>query len=163
MLFLIFLFIGHWSFCNCQEFNNDEDCNETKNCVLAPHCIKNYSELDFHITNNKELLATLTEAFFRSGKRASAFVKLNYDFQSFTNESANNKSIGYKCTRNQTTYIWSESLLYILGPKPLFWLTLFAVHAVDEVSVTIELPCLCGEVQFDLLSRLTYLVSTVAR
>ena len=55
------------------------------------------------------------------------------------------------------TYVWSEAVLYIFGPKPLYWLTLFAV-SIDEVDVTTELPCLCSNVYGDLLSRLTYLV-----
>ena len=50
--------------------------------------------------------------------------------------------------------------LSMLGPKPLLWLTLFAVH-VRESSITIQLPlCLCSEAYDELLSRLTYLVSS---
>ena len=64
------------------------------------------------------------------------------------------------CTDHRTVYVWSESPLYLLGPKQLFWSTLFAIN-VPETSVTIELPCLCGGVYFDLLSQLTYLVSKV--
>ena len=61
------------------------------------------------------------------------------------------------CTNHQTTYIWSTSVLYLLGPGPLFWLTLFAVN-VPEANTTIELPCFCTDSYADLLARLTYLV-----
>ena len=64
------------------------------------------------------------------------------------------------CTDQQAVYIWSESPLYLFGPKPLFWFTLFAIN-VPETSVTIELPCLCVDEYYELLSRLTYLVSTL--
>ena len=81
------------------------------------------------------LLRAITEAFFVTGKGPSAYVKLNYNFQSFAqqndtifeNEDSN-------CTSHQTTYIWIESVLYLLGPKPLCFLTLFAVN-VSSVSV----------------------------
>ena len=59
---------------------------------------------------------------------------------------------------DQAVYIWSVPPLYLLGPKPLFWCTLFAIN-VPETSVTIELPCLCADEYYELLSRLTYLVS----
>ena len=64
----------------------------------------------------------------------------------------------FVCINDQKKFIWSSSALYLLGPKPLFWLTLFAVH-VRESSITVNLPCLCSDVYDDLLSRLTYLVS----
>ena len=119
--------------------------------------------MDLCIINDKKLLRTITEAFFVTGKSASAFVKLNYNFQSFAKERNTNETIleneDLICTDHQTTYIWSESVLYLLGPRPLYFLTLFAVN-VSEVSLNIELPCLCSGVQFDLLARLTYLVST---
>ena len=49
------------------------------------------------------------------------------------------------CIDDQKKFIWSSSALYLLGPKTLFWLTLFAVH-VRESSITINLPCLCSDV-----------------
>ena len=64
------------------------------------------------------------------------------------------------CIDDQKTFIWSNSALYLLGPKTLFWVTLFAVH-VHESSITINLPCLCSDVYEDLLSRLTYLVGVI--
>ena len=64
------------------------------------------------------------------------------------------------CMDDQKKFIWSSSALYLLGPKPLFWLTLFAVD-VRESSITINLPCLCSDVYEDLLSRLTYLVGVI--
>ena len=46
--------------------------------------------------------------------------------------------------------------MFLLGPRALFWLSLFSI-CVEE-SVTIRLPCLQETAQRDLLARLTYLV-----
>ena len=78
-------------------------------------------------------------------------------YYDYDNDNDNDE---YKCTDDQTEklFIWSSSGLYLLGPKSLFWMTLFAVHVAEE-EVTIHLPCLC-ELNYDnLLSRLTYFVS----
>ena len=60
------------------------------------------------------------------------------------------------------SYVWSKTALYLLGPKALYWFTLSAI-CIDEVDVTIELPCLCNDVYNSLLSRLTYLVRTIIK
>ena len=105
----------------------------------------------------------LAETFFTSqtstfftGRGASQFVKITYNFQT-SNDTKSVEGSATSCLPQRSTYIWSEAVLYIFGPKPLYWLTLFAV-SIDEVDVTIELPCLCSDVYDDLLSRLTYLV-----
>jgi len=45
-----------------------------------------------------------------------------------------------------------------LGPKPLLFLTLFAIN-IPEIGVEVPLPCLRQGQVDTLLSRLTYLVS----
>ena len=162
MFVLIFVFISCLSFSTSEYIDGDKSCDEATNCDAVSHCIKEYSELDLYITNNKTLQRRITEAFFVTGKVASVFVRLNYNYQSFSQENDTNDTVSenedFNCSSSQTTYIWSESVLYLLGPRPLYYLILFAEN-VSDVNVTIELPCLCSEVQFDLLARLTYLVS----
>ena len=164
MIFLVFLIISHLSFSTTEFTDGDGSCDEAKNCNVVSPCIKQYSELEeLYIINNKTLLKIITEAFFVTGKSASVYVKLKYNFQSFTQENNTNETVleneEFNCTSYQATYIWSESVLYLLGPRPLYFLTLFAVN-ITEASLTLELPCLCSDVQFDLLARLTYLVSS---
>ena len=107
--------------------------------------------------NNKGIIEELAEAFFITGEAVSKFVKITYNFhkgiQFVEGGNAN-------CTSQQSTYVWSETALYLLGPKALYWFTLSAIR-IDEVDVTIELPCLCNEVYNKLLSRLTYLVCKI--
>ena len=79
-----------------------------------------------------------------------------YNFQTSNGKQSENDNIT-NCSSQQNTYIWSEAALYLLGPRALYWCTLFAVD-LHEVDVTIELPCLCSEAYNSLLSRLTYLV-----
>ena len=139
------------SFCSCQEFNSsiietDEDTN----------CIGKYIDLEKYILNNENLMEKLAETFFATGKAASNFVKVTYNFQTNNGKQSEEDSIT-NCSSQQSTYIWSEAALYLLGPRGLFWCTLFAV-SIHEVDVTIELPCLCSDVHNSLLSRLTYLV-----
>jgi len=149
---------------NAQELPDDGSYSgfEEQNCF---QCFKQYSDLDQYILNNKEVVRNLTEAFFKTGRSPSRFVKITYHFQSCEQISVNqsndimdidNETIN--CTSLETKYVWSESILYLFGPKPLLWLTLFAV-ITPEASVTIELPCLCRNEEFYLTDRLTYLVS----
>jgi len=146
--------------------------NDTDDCDFND-CIKKYSELHSYILSNKDLLGNFTEAFYSTGEEPSEFVRITYEFQvcdcNFKNNDTNYEdAYGYdtmeeaaysNCTNNSSTelYIWSTSALYLLGPDPLFWLTLFAVN-IPEASVTIQLPCLCVKSKNELLSRLTYLV-----
>ena len=156
-LIALFLIVTHLSICHTQELVEDDySCDDTGNCSDVNNCIAQYSQLDSYIVNNKNLLRKLTEAFFRTGKGASQFVKLTYKFQVYDRGNSTEDDV-INCTSNQTTYVWSTSVLYLLGPDPLFWLTLFAV-IVPEASVTIELPCFCTDSYNNLLDRLTYLV-----
>jgi len=121
----------------------------------AQDCVGSvYSELESFISSNKTLRRRLTEIFFVTGEGATEYVKLNYNLQIAVQPGYNN------CMEHQftVTYIWSESVLYLLGRDPLFYVTLFAVN-VPEADETIELPCLCSTPTiFDLLNRLTYMV-----
>jgi len=135
-------------------------------------CIGQYSELEMYILKNENILDQLTETFYKTGTDASQFVKITYEFQVHKpNSTANDTDYEamydenyevmddeiFNCTSQRELYIWSASALYLLGPKPLFWLTFFAVNA-PETNVTIKLPCLCDNTHNILLSRVTYLV-----
>ena len=125
------------------------------------NCIGKYRDLQAYILSNEDLMDDLTEVFFKTGKAPTEFVRITYKFQTFennTNSTAINNDDEFTYVDLQKKFIWSDSALYLLGPEPLFWLTLFAVNA-RQSSITIHLPCLCNDAYDDLLSRLTYLVS----
>ena len=160
------LILHEQSFCSAQDLVEEDyfnKCDGIGNCSEATNCIRQYSELESYILNNKDVVERITEAFYRTGKGVAKFIKITYRFQIPTPINDTNDTIEFEdfdnCSNHQTRYIWSESALYLLGPKPLFWFTLFAVN-VPETSVTIDLPCLCDDTYDSLLSRLTYLVST---
>ena len=157
VLVVLVLLVTLVNLCHTQEFAEDDySCYDTGNCSNVTNCIAQYSQLDSYILNNKDLLRILTETFFKTGDDASQFVKLTYKFQVYDGGN-NTEDDTINCTSSQTTYIWSTSVLYLLGPRPLLWLTLFAV-IIPEASVSIELPCFCTDSYTDLLDRLTYLV-----
>ena len=159
LVLVVIVLFSHGCLCNAQDFVSGMDCDETKNCT-EEGCIRTYHELDLYIKGNKELMENLTSVFFVTGKTPSQFVKLTYNFQVLNednNSTGDNESNVMNCSNHQTTYIWSEKFIYLLGPKPLITFTLFAV-IVSENEVTIYLPCLCYDVYNNLLSRLTYLV-----
>ena len=135
--------------CDAQELDN---CTK-ENCNKNDECIRQYIDLEIYVLNNKALVEKLAQTFFNTGRAASKFVKITYNFQ--TSSSIQDNIIN--CSRQQSTYIWSEAALYLLGPKAMYWFTLFAVN-IYETDATIELPCLCNDVYNTLLSRLTYLV-----
>jgi len=161
----ILLLITMQNICTSQELPENDECFEADNCSV---CISQYRDLEEYIVSSRDLVDKIREAFYRTGKHASKFVYITYNAQigilfNQSNDTAeidfdNVDDIDANCSDYQAVYIWSESPLYLLGPKPLFWYTLFAIN-IPETSVTIELPCLCGDVYYDLLSRLTYLVS----
>ena len=143
------------NFCNCQELNcSNEETDEVTSCI------REYIDLEKYILNNEILMENLAEIFFTTGKAASNFVKITYNFHTSNDKDLMEEDSIINCSNQQSTYIWSEAALYLLGPKPLFWYTLFAVY-IREVKVTIELPYLCSDVYRSLLSRLTYLVCIV--
>ena len=138
---------------NCNRTTIQQFCNAqgTDNCNGA--IIRGFSELQSYIMTDETIITNLTEAFFRTGRDPSQFVRIKYTYAS--NET------GCSHLRNMTaseTYIWSESPIYLLGPKPLQFLTLFAIN-IAEIGVEVPLPCLCQRQVDALLSRLTYLVS----
>lgn len=136
--------------------SNDLDCSET--------CISDYDSLELYVQNNKTIINDLTKAFFSTGHSPARFVRITYKFQipfyindSDENDTYSGTNENDTCSSVQRLYYWSASPIYLLGPKPLMCLTLFAV-IVQEENVIIELPCLQANNQKALLSRLTYLV-----
>ena len=152
---------------NANKFNNS--CNATEGCAKelteGVNCIGQYADLEMYVMNNKTLVEMLAETFFTSqiatfitGRGASQFVKITYSYQTSNIKQSVEGGIT-NCSAQQSTYIWSQAALYLVGPDALYFYTLFAVN-IREVDVTIELPCLCNDVYNSLLSRLTYLVCT---
>ena len=150
--------------CTAQELVESDDCNGAGKCTEMDKCILHYTELEEYILSNKIILKNITEAFFRADKPAiTKFLRITYNLQICCGqhnslEYSDDANYGTDCNHTLHVYIWSKSPICLLGPRPLFFLTLFAVD-VSEASITIELPCLCSEVYYNLLSRLTYLVS----
>ena len=179
MLVLFFVSVVILGLARAQDYfdsDNDYDSNGAKSYGNSSNCIRRYRDLQSYVLNNDDLMDDLSELFFETGKTPTEFVRITYRFTILlptgnSTNSTNNDTRYYNddeddddddgkfvCINDQKKFIWSSSALYLLGPKPLFWLTLFAVH-VRESSITIDLPCLCSDVHDDLLSRLTYLVS----
>ena len=144
----------------------ENDCHEADNCTQLTSCIRYYDDLQSYVLSNKEIMRNLKETFFVTGEDPSEFVRITYHFLLEMPNSTNNinsstiedeDNITSSCFSHESTYIWSESALYLLGPKSLFWYTLFAVN-IPEINITIDLPCLCNGVNENLLNRFTYLV-----
>ena len=164
MLWTTLLLVISCGFCttaNAEEFAIN--CNAADNHTNKILPITNYIDLEMYVVNNKTLMETLAETFFTSRTTAfftrrgtSQFVKITYNFLINNNKQLveDNKA---NCSSQQITYIWSEAAIYIAGPKALYWSTLFAIN-INEVVVTIELPCIFNDIHNSLLSRLTYLV-----
>lgn len=157
MLWLTLCLILLCGTCSAQDYDNG--CIETDDNSEVTKCIGQYVDLELYVKNNKILMEKLAETFFTTGKAASKFVKITYNFQTGSNIQSIQDNIT-NCSNQQGKYVWSEAALYLLGPRPIFWFTLFAV-SIHETDVTIELPCLCNDVYNSLLSRLTYLVCTI--
>ena len=98
--------------------------------------------------------------FFETGKVPSKVVNLVYNFQvSNGSITSAEESTVMSCSNYQMKYVWSESFIYLLGPRPLMYFTLFAVRVnVLEDDAAIDLPCMCLDTYGILLSRLTYMV-----
>ena len=131
----------------------EELVDDTKN---ASTCTSQYSVLEAYIENNASLLENLSKAFYQSGHVPSKFVKITYNYRLCVHHN-NGQVNRSNCSYDYRIYVWSKSALYLLGPNTVCWLTLCAV-CVNENSVTVPLPSLCGDVTDTLLSRLTYLV-----
>lgn len=164
MLVLYFLCSIVLSLANAQDYGYS-DSNETRSYDNSSSCIRKYRGLQSYVLNNEDLMDNLTEHFFKTGSTLTSFVRITYNFKvlppaagNYINSTNNANDDELLCVDDQKMFIWSSSALYLLGPGPLFWQTLFAVH-IQETSITINLPCLCNDTYGDLLSRLTYLVS----
>ena len=104
-------------------------------------CILQYRDLEKHILNNSDIVEKLKETFYRTGKYVSTFVYITYSAPIGISLNQSNGTadlnlddvdIDINCTDHQAVHIWSESPLYLLGPKPLFWFTLFAVNVATR-------------------------------
>ena len=82
MLWMILFLILVCGFCNSQqsqEFNNSRNIiNGTEGVT---NCIEDYIDLEIYIINNKKLVEAFARTFFSTGKAASKFVKITYNFQ----------------------------------------------------------------------------------
>lgn len=144
---------------------SEEDCVSSYNCFNnfdctnngTTNCISDYSSLESYVKNDKAIVDKLTKTFYRTGHSPARFVRITYKFQipAHNNDSENKNESS--CISTERLYYWSESPVYLLGPRPLYYLSLFAIN-VEEDDVFIELPCLQANDQEALLSRLTYLV-----
>lgn len=133
------------------------DCDETRNCsgVTPADCIKYYKELELYVTSSTVIIEELKSVFFFTGDYPSKYVKLIYNFQ--VSAGVANSTGVTNCVNQTSTYIWSESALYLLG-QTLVWSTFFALD-ISGYRITIDLPCLCHDESYELLSRLPYMVS----
>lgn len=132
------------------------DCDETGNCYQNSSCIENYRELELYIKGNNETVERLKAAFLFTGKSPSKFVKILYNFK-VSNDVNDSEVSSRNCSDGTSKYIWSDSALYLLGPQTLAWFTFFTVK-ISEITISIDLPCLCYNDYDNLLSRLTYMV-----
>ncbi|XP_065899267.1 uncharacterized protein [Dysidea avara] len=143
--------------CNAQEMTWNNNCSKESNCSASAGCIWKYKELESYILNSPNIVDRLTETFFQTSGEVAMFVRITYNAQIMKSYNYTTGNTSENCTSHNTKYIWSESPLYLLGPAPLFWFTLFAIN-VPETSVVVDLPCLCSDAYNSLLSRLTYLI-----
>ena len=149
MLFVTIL-LSYILFSTAEIIDNDVGCDLGKNCSEGTvSCIKNYEELELYVTSSSIIVEQLKSAFFFTGEDSVKFVKLIYNFK------VSNNSLG-NCSNQTTTYIWSESALYLLG-NTLVWTTFFALD-ISGYRITVDLPCLCHDDYGELISRLTYMV-----
>ena len=128
------------------------NCTEGE-CYDYKYCIERYKDLESYITQNDDVLVNLTEGFFKTGRDPAEFVTITYHYQVPNTTDENNNT----CFAQRSVYFWSTSPSFLLGPPPMLWLSLFAINPVQS-SITLQLPCLQGNFEENLLSRLTYLV-----
>ena len=134
---------------NINRWSNEEEYGVKKDFI---YCIWHHGYLISYISKKKHLQEQFLQAF-GYGKNANKFVKITFSYY-ISNDSEKRSQHNETCFSNQATYIWSESALYFLGPKSLYWLTLFIV-SVSETSTMVELPvCLCHDESDRLLSKL---------
>ena len=149
---VILISVAYLRFCSTQDLEFKEPRCDGTNCRVK--CISNYRDLELYIKGNTVAIEKLKFAFFYPGVAPSKFVKLTYNFKAPGEIGESDR--GY-CSDRTSTYFWSDSALYLLGPRTLGLFTFFAVD-LPETYVTIDLPCLCYDDYDYLLSRLTYMV-----
>ena len=143
--------------CSAQEVD-DRCCDEVKGYNENDSCIEYYGDLEYYILNDKGIIRNLQEAFFPTGETPSKHVKIHYHYKLFNSTRNTNDTRNISdCIDKQSSFIWSESALYLFGPGPLKWLTFFAIN-VPETSLSLYLPCFCNGIDVNLLNRLTYMV-----
>ena len=141
--------------CKAREMatNNDIQCNGAENCS----CFAQYTDLEKHIEKNETLLDYLRESFYKGGKDTE-FARLYYEFTTYdctSNESYDRIEKNYYSSQ----YIWSSSFIYLFGPDPLFYSSIYVIFFPVDTNITIHLPCICEDKYEDLLSTLTSMVS----
>ena len=157
LIVLCILIVTTLQCCAVGQDITDDDGNRVEAENSSETCIRHYNKLQAHVLNNESILDILTGTFFRTGKAASQLVGITYYFK-VSNGSNDNITDDSNCSSNHhSKYIWSESLLCLLGPRSLYWFTLLAIN-VEKIDASIQLPCLCHDVYDMLLSRLTYMV-----
>ena len=160
---LVAVLLSLHCFCIAQEIIYESDCDEAENCTEVINCISYYDDLQFHVLSNKETMRNLKEAFFRTGEDPSEFVKITYHFQLSSNSFNDTNSTdavvddNSTCFNQTSSFIWSDSAIFLFGPRLLLWYTLFAIN-IPETSVSVHLPCLCNGANESLLNRFSYLV-----
>ena len=118
--------------------------------VIMSHCMESY------VQSSKTIINNLTRAFYPTARSPARFVRITYKFQ-IPSQFNDNDTENDTCSSIERLYYWSTSPTYLLGPRPLGYLTLSAIIVLEE-NVIIQLPCLQAIDQKALLSRLTYLV-----
>ena len=153
-MLLVFILCTLVCFSTQETIDSTINCNGAENCsVVATGCIKYYKELELYVTSSIAVIEELKSVFFSTGEDPNKFVKLIYNFK--VSDSTNTDVVAH-CSNQTTTYIWSDSALYLLG-QTLVWSTFFALD-ISGYRITISLPCLCYDDYGELLSRLTYMV-----
>lgn len=131
---LVLVLLNLQCVCNAQEIDEVSCDDEESNCTRANSCIRYYDDLQSYVLNNTGVMRSLKETFFKSGEDPSVFVKITYHFQLPRRIPTIDSIIN--CINQTSTFIWSESALYLFGPRPLFWYTLFALN-IPEASVSL--------------------------
>ena len=161
----VLLLITSASKINAEEkcvYGHDLNCSSTVDCNETRSCISDYEALELYILSNQTIVNELAQVFYSTGRSPARFVKITYKFQiplTYSNDSDRNNTFAENdtCSSTQRLYYWSTSPIYLLGPQPLMYLSLFAI-TIQEENLVVQLPCLQENEEKTLLSRLTYLV-----
>lgn len=126
---MIALFILYFMVRNIIAAGSEEDCVSSYNCFNnfdctnngTTNCISDYSSLESYVKNDKAIVDKLTKTFYRTGHSPARFVRITYKFQipAHNNDSENKNESS--CIPTERLYYWSESPVYLLGPRPLYY------------------------------------------